>query len=87
MYAIVKFQKEPSDFPFILNKLHSFHPQLQFTIDSFTNVTIFIFLTSKLHRMEFQFVANLLIQDNRYTSITPWCRKTAWLRALIHTGQ
>ena len=58
---------KPSDFPFILNKLNSFHPQLQFTIDSFTDDQDIHFLDIKITPNGTSVYANLLIQDNTYT--------------------
>ena len=58
---------KPSHFPFILNKLNSFHPQLQFTIDSFTDDQDIHFLDIKITPNGTSVYANLLIQDNTYT--------------------
>ena len=77
---------KPSDFPFVLNKLNCFHIQLQFTIDSFTDDQDIHFLDIKItpngtsvHRK-----STHTGQYVHLSSFTPWYRKTAWLRALIH---
>ena len=77
---------KPSDFPFILNKLNSFHPQLQFTIDSFTDDQDIHFLDIKITPNGTS-VYRKSTHTGQYvhsSSFTPWYRKTAWLRALIH---
>ena len=77
---------KPSDFPFILNKLNSFHPQLQFTIDSFTDDQDIHFLDIKITPNGTS-VSRKSTHTGQYvhlSSFTPWYRKTAWLRALIH---
>ena len=77
---------KPSDFPFILNKLNSFHPQLQFTIDSFTDDQDMHFLDIKITPNGTS-VYRKSTHTGQYvhlSSFTPWYRKTAWLRALIH---
>ena len=77
---------KPSDFPFILGKLNPFHPQLQFTIDSFTN-------DQDLHFLDIKITPNgtSVYRKSTHTgqyvhlsSFTPGYKKTAWLRAFIH---
>ena len=77
---------KPSDFPFILNKLNSFHPELQFTIDSFTDDQDIHFLDIKITPNGTS-VYRKSTHTGQYvhlSSFTPWYRKTARLRALIH---
>ena len=77
---------KPYDFPFILNKLNSFHPQLQFTIDSFTDDQDIHFLDIKItpNGTSVYHKSTHTGQYVHLSSFTPWYRKTAWLRALIH---
>ena len=75
---------KPFDFSFILNKLNSFHPQLQFTIDSFTDDQDIHFLDIKITPKIFYRKSTHTGQYVHLSSFTRLYRKTAWLRALIH---
>ena len=77
---------ELSDFPFILGKLNPFHPQLQFTIDSFTNDQDIHFLDIKItpNGTSVYCKSTHTGQYVHLSSFTPGYKKTAWLRALIH---
>ena len=77
---------KPSDIPLILLKLNSFDPQIQFTHEIFTNNNDVHFLDIKITP-----TGTAVYRKSTHTgqyvhlsSFTPWCRKIAWLRALVY---
>ena len=76
---------KPEDIPLILDKLNSFHPQIQFTYEEFVG-------HNDVHFLDIKFDSQSTIdmqsthtgQYRHYSSFTPWSRKVAWIRALVH---
>ena len=76
---------KPEDIPLILDKLNSFHPQIQFTYEEFVD-------HNDVHFLDIKFDSQSTIdmqsthtgQYRHYSSFTPWSRKVAWIRALVH---
>ena len=76
---------KPCDLDIILKQFNSFHPQIQFTIDQFSN--------NDIHFLDIQILRNGTTvyrkqthtgQYQHFSSYTSWSRKIAWIRALIH---
>ena len=71
---------KPCDLHIISKQFNSFHPQIQFTIDQFSDNDIQILPSGttvyckQTHTGQYQ----------HFYSYTPWSRKIAWIRALIH---
>ena len=77
---------KPEDIPLILDKLNSFHPQIQCTYEEFVNHNDVHFLDIKfdsqgatIYRM-----STHTGQYRHYSSFTPRSRKVALIRALVH---
>ena len=75
---------KPCDLNRVLKQFNSFHPQIQFTIDQFSN--------NDIHFLDIQILPNGTTvyrkqnhsgQCQHFSSYTPWSR-IAWIRALIH---
>ena len=76
---------KPSDLTNILSKFNSFHPNIQFTIDEFNNNDIH-FLDIQIHSSGTS-VYRKPTHTGQYqhiSSFSPWSRKVAWIRALVH---
>ena len=76
---------KPCDLDRILKQCNSFHPQIQFTIDQFSD--------NDIHFLDIQILLNGTTvyrkqtytgQYQHFSSYAPWSRKIAWIRALIH---
>ena len=79
---------KPSGMPTILQKLKSFHSQIQFTHEESTNNNDVHFLDIKITP-----AGTTIYRKSTHTgqyvhlsSFTPWCRKVAWLRSLVYHG-
>ena len=77
---------KPSDIKFVLDKFNSFHPQIQFTYELFIDNNDVHFLDIKITS-----TGTTIHRKSTHTgqyvylsSFTPWCRKIAWLRALVY---
>ncbi len=77
---------KPCDIPNVLKKFNSFHPLIKFTHEEFTDNNDVHFLDIKITS-----TGTTIYRKSTHTgqyihlsSFTPWCRKTAWLRALVH---
>ena len=73
------------DLDIILKQFNSFHPQIQFTVDQFSD--------NDIHFLDIQILRNGTTvyrkqthtgQYQHFSSYTPWSRKIAWIHALIH---
>jgi hypothetical protein len=76
---------KPLDLTNILSKFNSFHPNIQFTIDEFNNNDIH-FLGIQIHSSSTSVYRNPT-HNGEYqhiSSFSPWSRKVAWIRALVH---
>ena len=76
----------PSDIATILQKFNSFHPQIQFTHEEFTD-------NNDIHFLDINISSSGTSSFRKSThtgqyvhlsSFIPWCRGTVWLRALVH---
>ncbi len=76
---------KPCDLDKILKQFNSFHPQIQFTIDQFSD--------NNIHFLDIQILSSGTTvylkqthtgQYQHFFSYTPWSKKIAWIRALIH---
>ena len=77
---------KPEDIPLILDKLNSFHPQIQFTYEEFVDHNDVHFLDIKFDSQGTTIYRKSTHtgQYRHYSSFTPWSRKVAWIRALVH---
>ena len=75
----------PSDVQLILIKFNSFHPNLQFTVDEFSDNDIH-FLGIYIHPSGTSVYRKPTHtgQYSHISSFTPWSRKIAWIRALVN---
>ena len=75
----------PSDIQLILTKFNSFHPNLQFTVDEFSDNDIH-FLDIHIHPSGTSVYRKPThtSQYSHISSFTPWSRKIAWIRALVN---
>ncbi len=76
---------KPDDIPLILDKLNSFHPQIQFTYEEFVDHNDVHFLDIKLDPQGTTIYRKSTHtgQYRHFSSFTPWSRKVAWIRALV----
>ena len=76
---------KPDDISQVLEKLNSFHPQIQFTVEEFVDHNDVHFLDIKLDQQGTTIYRKPIHtgQYRHYSSFTPWSRKTAWIRALV----
>ena len=76
---------KPENISLILEKLNSFHPQIQFTFEEFVDHNDVHFLDIKLNPQGTTIYRKSTHtgQYSHYSSFTPWSRKTAWIRALV----
>ena len=72
---------KPTDIPIILKQLNSNHPQIKFTNEEFVDNNITSSGTTIFHK------CTHTGQYIHLSSFTPWSRKTAWIRSLIHSAQ
>ncbi len=75
-----------SDIPTVLQKFNSFYPQIQFTHEEFIDNNDIHFLDIKISSSGTS-IYRKSTHTGQYvhlSSFTPWCRKTAWLRALVY---
>ena len=77
---------KPEDIPLILDKLNSFHPQIQFKYEEFVDHNDVHFLDIKFDSQGTTIYRKSTHtgQYRHYSSFTPWSRKVAWIRALVH---
>ena len=77
---------KPEDIPLILEKLNSFRPQIQFTYEEFVDHNDVHFLDIKFDSQGTTIYRKSTHtgQYRHYSSFTPWSRKVAWIRALVH---
>lgn len=77
---------KPSDINLILNKLNSYHPDIQFTHEQFVD-------NNKVHFLDIKLTSNgtSIFRKSTHTgqyihlsSFTPWSYKIAWIRSLVH---
>ena len=77
---------KPSDTNFVLNKLNSYHSQIQFTYKEFVDL-------NDVHFLDIKITSNgtTIFQKDTHTgqyihfdSFMPWSHKTAWIRALTN---
>ncbi len=76
----------PCDIPTVLQKFNSFHPQIQFTHEEFIDNDDIHFLDIKISSSGTSIYCKST-HTGQYVHLsifTPWCRKTAWLRALVY---
>ena len=77
---------KPTDIPIILEQLNSNHPQIQFTHEEFVDNNDVHFLDIKITSSGTT-IFRKCTHTGQYihlSSFTPWSRKTAWIRSLIH---
>ena len=76
---------KPSDVQLILTKFNSFHPNLQFTVDEFSDNDIH-FLDIHIHPSGTSVYRKPTHtgQYSHISSFTLWSRKIAWIRALVN---
>jgi hypothetical protein len=77
---------KPSDINLILNKLNSYHPDIQFTHEEFVD-------NNEVHFLDIKLTSNCtsIFRKSTHTgqyihlsSFTPWSYKIAWIRSLVH---
>ena len=73
------------DIALILEKLNSFHPQINLKFEKFMGHNDVNFLDIKLDPQgtTIYLTSTHTGQYRHYSSFTPWSRKTAWIRALV----
>ena len=76
---------KPSDVNLILNKLNSYHPDIQFTHEEFIDNNEVHFLDIKLTSNGTSIFRKNTHRDQyiHISSFTPWSYKTAWIRSLV----
>ena len=76
---------KPADMKNVLIAFNSFHPNIQFTIDQFSDSNIH-FLGIQIHPCDTT-VYRKSTHSGPYqqiTSFSPWSRKVAWIRSLVN---
>ena len=74
---------KPTDIPMVLEKLNSFHPNINFTVDSFEDEVVH-FLDIRLtdNKTDVYYKETHSGQYVHFDSFTPWRIKISWIRAL-----
>ena len=76
---------KPSGFTNILEAFKAFHPQIQFTIEEFSDNNVH-FMDLKINSSDITIFRKPTHtgQYAHFSNFTPWSRKTAWIRALVN---
>ena len=76
------------DLQHVLNQLNSFHPNLKFTVDDFSNEKVhFLDLLIDKTSTDIYHKDTHTAQYTNFTSFTPWILRTAWIKSLFHRAR
>ena len=76
---------KPNDIPIVLEKLNSFHKNLQFTVDCFEKEDVhFLDLKIEGNKTDVYYKETHTGQYTDFYSQTPWYFRTAWVKSLIN---
>lgn len=76
------------DINHVLYKLNSFHPNLRFTVDHFTDNNVhFLDLSINKNSCDIYYKDTHTGQYTHFTSFTPWKFKIAWVQSLYHRAR
>ena len=74
-----------SDLDHVLRKLNSFHRNLKFTVDDFSDGNVhFLDLLIKKNSTDVYYKDTHTGQYTHFNSYTPWKLRTAWIKSLFH---
>ena len=73
------------DINYIHKRLNSFHKNIKFTADTFPDGNVhFLDIKVDKNHIDIYYKYTQTWQYTSFHSQTPWCLKTAWIRALFH---